>query len=223
MLGRFMGGRPRLIAILACAGLAIAREADASPEDLFGYGPRSPAMGGTGVAFSDSFEAAYTNPALLAGLREKRLTFGVIGASFDLHADGAGEPGKVSYEQAKGVAIGVDLPIPFGGFLNDRIGEGAAFYTPTDALVRGRILYPETPEFPLLADRTQSLMVRIGVGIDIGYGIRVGAGFAALANIVGDVVVSTGATGAWARASTTSSSRPTRPPSVWPGTCRSST
>jgi len=195
MLGRSMGGRAAIAAGFLLAGLCVARAADASPEDIFGYGPRSPAMGGTGVAFSDSFEAAYTNPALLARLREKRLTLGMVGASFDLHADGAGEAGKVSYEQAKGVVIGADLPLPFGGVLKDRIGVGAAFYTPSDVIVRGRILYPETPQFPIVADRTQSLMIRIGMGVDLGKGLLIGAGFAALAEIVGSVVVATDASG----------------------------
>jgi hypothetical protein len=154
-------------------------------------------MGGTGVASATGVDATYTNPALLSLVHENKLTLGFAGASFDLHADGPQLPGRVSTRPAKGYVVGVAVPIPFGGFLRDRIATGFAFYTPTDALVRGSILYPETPEFPLLPDRAQSIAVRIGAGADIGYGIRVGAGVAALANLVGsiDVLSAGGAVG----------------------------
>jgi long-chain fatty acid transport protein len=91
--------------------------------------------------------------------------------------------------------LGLGLPIPFGGILRDRVGAALAFYTPTDILVRGRILYPETPQFLVVPDRTQSLAARLGFGLDVGYGVRIGAGFAALAQIEGSVVVATDATG----------------------------
>ncbi|MEO6419878.1 MAG: hypothetical protein ABIP39_10750, partial [Polyangiaceae bacterium] len=147
------------------------------------------------AAHSAEFDAAYTNPALLSRMREKKITVGWQGATFNLHAEGEGLPGRVSYPPSKGAIIGVGIPIPFGGILKDRIGAAFAFYTPTDILVRGRILYPEKPQFPLLPDRSQSLAARFGLGIDVGYGFRVGAGFAALAQIAGDVVVATDATG----------------------------
>lgn len=174
---------------------AAARPAAASPEEIFGYGPRVPAMGAGGAASARGFEAAVANPALLSMLRTNKLTLGLQGASFDLHADGAGLPGRVSYESASGVVIGIDVPLPFGGVLRDRVGVGAAFYTPSDIIVRGRILYPEKPQFVLLPDRAQSLTARAGFGVDFGYGIHAGAGFAVLAEIVGDVTVATDATG----------------------------
>ncbi len=181
--------------VVAMASLFAAGEAAASPEDIFGYGPRGPALGGTGVAHAEGFDAAYANPALLSRMRARKLTLGFQGARFRLIASGAGLPGRVSAPSAKGYVIGADLPIPLGGKLRDRIGVGLAFYTPSDVLVRGRILYPEKPQFPLLPDRTQSLMARLGVGVDVGHGVRMGAGFAALAEIAGDVVVATDATG----------------------------
>jgi hypothetical protein len=181
-------------AALLSIALAAAR-ASASPEDIFGYGTRSPAMGGTGVACSDGFEAAYTNPALLSRIRELKLTLGLQGATFDLHAAGAGLPGEVPYDSMRGIVIGLDVPIPLGGVLKDRIGTALAIFTPTNVIVRGDIPYPEEPQFPLLPDRTQSVSIRAGIGIDVGWGIRVGAGFAALAELDGSAVVQTDATG----------------------------
>jgi long-chain fatty acid transport protein len=146
-------------------------------------------MGGTGVASSEGWEATYTNPALLSLVHRNMITLGMSGAAFDLHADGPQLPGRVSVLPSKGFIVGVQVPVPFGGVLRDRVATGFAFYTPTGALVRGRILYPETPEFPLLPDRSQSLAVRLGVGADLGHGLRAGAGFAALANLVGSIVI----------------------------------
>jgi long-chain fatty acid transport protein len=175
--------------------LSVAVTAQASPEDIFGFGPRSGAMAGVGTASSDDYEAAYTNPALISRLRMKTLVVGYQGAAFDLHANGPGLPGAMQYDPATGILIGIGLPIPFGGALRDRLGLAIDFYTPTAILVRGRILYPETPQYLLLPDRTQSLAIRAGIGADLGYGVRVGGGFAALAQIEGSVVVATDSSG----------------------------
>jgi long-subunit fatty acid transport protein len=177
------------LCVAVAVALAWASSADASPEDIFGWGPRSPAMGGTGAAASMGADAAYTNPALLSLVHHNVLTLGFQGATFDLNATGLGLPGRVSVLPARGIVVGAEVPIPFGGILEDRVAVGMVFYTPTDALLRGSILYPESPEFPLLADRTQSLAVRIAAGADVGYGIRVGVGVAALAQLVGDIDV----------------------------------
>src|SRR5262249_22370244 len=104
-----------------------------------------------------------------------------------------GDGARVSTRPAKGVVVGAEVPIPFAGVLRDRVALGMALYTPTDTLVRARILYPETPQFPLLADRAQSLATRIGAGADIGYGVRLGAGIAVLAELIGSIDLATGA------------------------------
>lgn len=152
-------------------------------------------MGATGAAHAKGYETAYHNPALASTIRENKLTLGYGAAVFSLAARGDGLPGRVSQAPAKGYFIGADVPIPFGGRLADRVGVALAFFTPTDVVVRGRVLYPERTQFPILADRAQSVTIRGGLGVDIGYGLRAGVGFAALAEIVGGVVVATDASG----------------------------
>jgi long-chain fatty acid transport protein len=163
--------------------------AAASPEDIYGWGPRSGAMGGTGAAMSSGADAAYTNPALLSRVHHNDLTLGFSGETFDLHADGPGLPGRVSVVPARGYNVGVAVPIPFGGILENRIAAGLAGYTPTDVLSRVSILYPETAEYPLLPDRSQVLAVRLGLGADIGWGVRVGAGMGVLSELEGQISV----------------------------------
>ncbi len=179
---------------LICALSAGEGDALASAEDVFGYGVRSSGMGATGAAVSSGHESVYGNPALLSVPGQKReLTLGFLGAHFDLRASEDGSR-RLPYEGLRGAYIGALLPIPFGGLLKDRVTVGLAFFTPFELIVRGRILYPETPQF-LVADRTQSVAVQAAVGVDIGHGFRVGGGFAALAALTGSVLVATDASG----------------------------
>jgi len=177
---------PRLLA--AIIGL-VTSNAHASPEDVIGFGPRATAMGGTGAAAALGYEAVYANPALLSLEHRRTLTLGFVGAAFDLHAQD-----RASYGPLHGSIIGATLPVPFGGSLKDRITIGLGFFTPLDLVVRGRILYPEKPQFPI-ADRTQSVAVQAGIGVDLSHGIRIGGGFAALAALAGSVLVATDASG----------------------------
>ncbi len=181
--------RRALALVAAIVAFASVRVAQASPEDVFGFGPRTMAMGGTGAATGRGFEAVWGNPALLSTARERELNVGFLGAVFDLRA-----PDRIDYNPLAGSFIGAVLPVPFGGVLKDRVALGLGFFTPFDVIVRGRILYPETPQF-LLADRTASVAVQVALGIDVGYGFRVGAGFAALAALTGSVLVATDASG----------------------------
>lgn len=176
------------LAIAAAIGLG-AHPAQASPEDVFGFGARSSALGGTAATDPGTYEAVYGNPALLSQARRIEITAGALGATFNLLAGK-----KISYEPLRGSMIGATLPIPFGGVLKDRIAIGLGFFTPFDLVVRGRILYPETPQFPI-ADRTQSVAVQAGIGVDLGHGLRIGGGFAALAALSGSVLVATDASG----------------------------
>lgn len=161
----------------------------ASPEDVLGFGPRSSALGATGAASSEGYEAVYGNPALLSLARSRQLALGYATAAFAVNART-----PLSYDALHGSIVGAVLPIPFGGILKDRIALGLGFFTPFDLVVRGRILYPEIPQYPL-ADRTQSLALQAGLGVDLGHGLRIGGGFAALAALSGTVLVATDATG----------------------------
>lgn len=174
----------------AAVFLAVASSASASPEDIFGYGPRSQSMAGLGSLSTRSFDAAYLNPASLGGIRERELGFGFQGGVFRLHVDDRNYP----TDGAHGLMVGASTPIPFGGVLRDRFGLAMAIYTPTDVLARGKILYPEREQFPLYPDRTQSIAIRMGLGAKFGP-VSLGVGVAALAQLLATVVVAADATG----------------------------
>ena len=186
---------PALAFALATLATLAASTASASPEDLFGYGARSSAMGSTGTAFAGGYESAWHNPALASDVGRPKLTLGYTGGLLRLDARGNGLPGRTGSTPIAGTTIGAELPLPLGGALAHRVGIALAFYEPTDVVVRGRVLYPEKTQFPILDNRAQSVTIRAGVGADLGYGIRLGVGFAALAEIKGTVVAATDATG----------------------------
>ena len=152
-------------------------------------------MAGVGAAVARGFEATYENPALLSRTHQRELALGYQSAHFELYADGPNAPGHVSEESLHGTFIGVALPVPFGGALEDRVTLGLGAFTPSTLIARARLLYPERAQFPLVTDRAQTLNLNLGAGVDIGYGLRVGGGALALAELVGTVVVRTDSTG----------------------------
>ncbi len=170
--------------------LARADEAHASPQDLFGYGPRTSALAGATAALADGFEAVWASPALLSQERRPALALGLLSAQFHLAKDGVRQPAS----PLVGTFIGGTLPLPFQGVLRDRVGLGVGFFTPSSLVVRGRILYPEQPVWPL-AERAQSVAVQAGLGVHVWDGLRIGAGFSALAALSGAVFVAQDASG----------------------------
>jgi long-subunit fatty acid transport protein len=181
------------LVLLAAIGAAPASRG--SPADLFGLGTRTQALAGSGAALSDGYEATYGNPALLSRVRMRQITLGWQAVRFDLEAEGDNAPGQVPADSLVGTFIGAVLPVPFGGLLEDRIALGLGAFTPSDLIARARLLYPERAQFPVLADRAQTLSLSLALGLDLGHGLRVGGGALALAELVGTVVVRTDATG----------------------------
>lgn len=189
-----VGRRLAVVGLVAGALAAAPQHAVASPQAVVGFGARAIAMGGTGTADAEGADAVYANPALLSGARATELGLGFQGAMFDLRAKGPGMPERVDAMPLRATTIGVVLPLPFEGKLARRVALGLGFVTPTDVVVRARILYPERVQFPL-ADRVQSVAVQAGLGVDVGAGVRVGVGLSALAALRGSVRVRTDASG----------------------------
>lgn len=180
--------------LVAAAVTGWSAPAAASPQEVVGFGYRSIGMGNSGAAVGEGTDTVYGNPALLSLSRQTELEFGLMGSTFDLYAEGPTAPGRISYAPFRGSTLGGVLPLPFGGVLRDRVVVGIGFITPLDVVVRGRILYPETPQF-LIADRVQSVAIQAAIGLDLGYGMRLGGGFGALAALTGSVRVARDASG----------------------------
>jgi long-chain fatty acid transport protein len=186
-----MGARVTSIAFCQlglCLALLPAASVEASPQDVIGLGVRSSAMAGAGPAFSEGFEAVYTNPALLSYSSDPMVSLGIVGATFQLEANG-----PLPTDGLAAATFGAVLPIPLPEPVADRVVLGFGFISPFDLVVRSRILYPETPQF-LLPDAVESIAAIAGLGVDFEY-FRLGGGFQALAALAGTVLVSVDGSG----------------------------
>ncbi|HJL18469.1 MAG TPA: hypothetical protein RMH99_22585 [Sandaracinaceae bacterium LLY-WYZ-13_1] len=173
--------------VIALALWASAAPAQASPQDLFGYGGRTPGLGMTGTSYAEGAEAVFANPAGLGAGRRRELTVGFTGGGYQLEIDGERDP----LTPARGMVIGFSLPLPFGDVLEDRLVFGGAFYTPAEVLLRGRVRFPTVPQWGVL-DRAQVLSVMAGLGFDfhgIVDGLQIGIALSALANVYGELFV----------------------------------
>jgi len=180
--------RAFFVLLTVSSGLAaFAGVAEATPPDVFGYGARHQALGMTGVAYANDYEAVFSNPAGLARATRSGISLGLQAGSFELSLDGQ----DFDLEAYRGSTIGFHLPIPFGGELQDVFTIGAGFYTPANTVLRTDIIFAEVPQWAVLA-RTQSVNLIVGLGIDLGKlvpGLRIGLGVNALATITGRLLV----------------------------------
>lgn len=166
---------------------AMAPSAYASPQDLFGYGGRTPGLAMTGASYAEGYEAVFANPAGLGPVRRRALGIGFSGGNFALSIDGQRDP----ITPPRGMVIGFQLPLPFGDVLEDRLTFGGAFYTPAEALLRGNVRFPAVPQWTVM-DRAQVIAIMLGVGFDfhgILDGFHVGVGVEALADVFGTLDV----------------------------------
>ena len=75
--------RRALVLLCACASVTLAAPppAYATPQDIFGFGARTPGMAMTGASYVDDFEGVFANPAGLAGARRMALVLGLTGGA----------------------------------------------------------------------------------------------------------------------------------------------
>jgi len=182
-----------LCAVWVAAWLVAPSGASASPPDLFGFGSRSPAMGSTGVAYSDDYEATFVNPAGLARNHQRSLVFGLQGGAYRYELDDS----RLAMSPVKANTIGGVIPLPFGGAMEDRLTLGLGFYTPLDVVLVGDIGYANLPR-ALVLERAQSLAIQFGIGINLDGvvdGLRLGASLTALGSFAGSIVAGIDATG----------------------------
>lgn len=177
--------------MLIAVALLVPATVAASPLELFGFGARSPALAGTGVASTDGFESVYLNPAGLARVPGKRATVGGMFGDFRLERDGE----DTGTDPARGVVIGGELPIPLGGAMKERVGLGFGFHVPGVAIARVRQPFPGTPDFTLLENRSHVIALQIATGIRITDRLDLGLGVITLASLGGAIRVSTDSAG----------------------------
>jgi hypothetical protein len=141
----------------------------------------------TGASYADNFESAYANPAGLGRNGRMELMVGATGGLFRLKLDGSDSP----LDASQGMTIGFQLPLPFGGPLEDVLTLGAGFFTPFNTILRNDVRFAEVPQWSVI-DRAQIVALQIGMGIGLERwvpGLRLGVGISGLAQNSGTLDV----------------------------------
>lgn len=177
--------------LLLAATLCLALPAHASAPDLFGYGARSQALAGATVSDTRGHAAVYANPAGLAFERQTSVALGYQFTTLDLTLDGQAADAR----DATATMIGFDLPLPLGGWLEDRLALGAGFVIPTNSVLVADIPRPGDPDFVLVGNRAQTVSLQAALGVRIIDGLALGVGFIALSALDGAIDVAPNAEG----------------------------
>ena len=177
------------------AFLILSQAASANIGEAFGFGARTQALGGAGVAWGGEGFTAYTNPASLplAGEDESKtliLSFGLIDMTPNItpiqnvvtntafNSDNAvGSPTYGNVDTGYRTTFGEELGIAYDAFPDTyHLTFGLVAFLPVNqvALVDTGETYE--PEYVLLRARTQRPQIELSVGADLGKGFHAGAG-----------------------------------------------
>lgn len=167
-----------------------AAPARANPVEIYGFGSEHAAEAGTGVADTTDFAAVYYNPAGLGG---KHVSVGFLGALSNLQIEGRHNDGG----DTMGVVLGVTVPAPLGGPLENRIHVGIGMYLlPGGRQTIAEIVahFPDEPFYPYYDGRIQRTVILPGASVKILDGLWVGGAINFLAGLDGALLASEGAT-----------------------------
>jgi long-chain fatty acid transport protein len=165
--------------------------AHASMLDLVGYGARGMALTGAVAADARGHESVYYNPAGLAWSDRRAFTVGYQHLSLDLSLNGD----ALSLDSAPATVLGFEVPLPFRGALANRLALGAGFVIPVGSVLLADVPVPGEASYLLLEDRAQTVSLQLALGVRLSETLAVGAGFIALAQLGGAIVVAPNETG----------------------------
>ena len=157
----------------------------ASPADLFGTSTRAAALTGNVISTARPHGAVHHNPAALGLTRHLSFAVGFRNSHFSLHLDQS--PYAVS--EAPALVLGFGIPIPFGGWMKERLALGVAFVMPTQSILVAKIPAPGVARFALLESRAQVSSIQAALGFKIHDAVSWGIGLTALGILDGGVDV----------------------------------
>ena len=177
--------------MLGLTALIAVGPAAASEPEVFGLGSEESAVAGASAARVHDFSAGYYDPAGLTGAHRPEASFGVIGFGSRLPLPGGG---NFHMSDRVGLLVGAATPVPFSGFLADRIFVGIALHLLPDTIVRVIARTPDQAFYPLYDNRTQRLVILPAVAVRVWRGLSLGLAFNYLAGLGGNVAATEGAT-----------------------------
>ena len=175
----------RIVWLVGLLALAAPQDALGSPVDMFGFGARSGAMAGAVTSSAKGFSAVYHNPAALVLEEGPSFALGYQHALFFLDINGQ----KHEALGAPATIIGLSVPLPFGGWLEDRVAIGMGFVLPLTSVLIADIPRPDTPRFSVVENRAQTISLMAAVSVRIIDELTIGAGVIALSALSGAIDV----------------------------------
>ena len=148
-VGFFVLFRRLIVAVFfgAVALLPFPRPAFADVLYSYGFNARGIAIGGAAAAQAHDFGVAYYNPGGGILMKQPALGFGYMKTGNWLETHNASE---AELKSTEGIVLGMVLPLPFGGFLKNRIALGFASFMPRDVFAELDVPYPDVPQYVLL-------------------------------------------------------------------------
>jgi long-subunit fatty acid transport protein len=174
---RSIAGRVAVLALWLCAS----PRALANPLDTFGFGSRASGLAGTAAAGAVGFAAAHHNPAGVAATSDVEAAVGYGYAFTRLRLDGQDSRTTAP----RGVSLGLAVPLRLGSW---RIAFGLALYLPDQFLLRIHHVPAAEPNFVLLDNNLQHLVVTPVVALAPTRWLQIGGGATILANAAGNGV-----------------------------------
>ena len=135
-------------------------------------------------ATADDFAAAYYNPAGTAFQTRPVAGVGYMLTDSAISGIGVSAPG-LDYTQ--GLLFGTTLPLPFGGFLENRLSFGISTFFPNGLLLGIKVPYPTDPQYVVLQNSGRSLTLIPTLGVKLTEGIAVGGGAQLFDNTSGEL------------------------------------
>jgi long-chain fatty acid transport protein len=164
------------LAILVLLGGA----ARANPVDAFGFGARSPAMGGAATAGVDGAAANYYNPAALASEEDIRIDVGYQVARPSLSING----GSQSVDASRALIAGLVMPGQIGPL---HLAFGAALHLPDEQLLRTRTYPSGQPRWIYYDNRPQRFFLASCVALRLGDSLELGGGISYMSRTHGTI------------------------------------
>ncbi len=188
---RWINWRPLAPIFTLTATLLAGGPVYGSAPDLFGFGASAVSQVGAVATAPDGYAAVYHNPGALGRGNVPTLSLGYSVGHPDLSI------GEVQADATRisALTIGFELPLPLGGWLEERLALGGGFYIPTNTVLYARLPPPGTPHFPVLSHRAQTVTLQAAASIYFAPWLSVGTGFIALSSLDGQIDVAPNAQG----------------------------
>lgn len=173
---------------VALLAVAAARPAQASPFDVFGFGPEAVGEVSARAARAQDGTATFYNPGGLAFGKGYGVQVAGLAGISGLSVQG----GRQSIASPVGATVAIDLDVPLEGPLAGRVRLGAGLFLLPSTMMHLRVRETTTPFFPYYDNRTQRFTAIPALSIRPFDKLGIGVGVNVLAGVTGPVDVREG-------------------------------